>query len=86
MRIARRYFIKLAGGTAAALPVLRPLAARAQQGMPVIGAELVKKRADAFLVSPDGLFFTRHVQLLTLAARHAVLRSTFAASLPPPAG
>ncbi len=35
-------------------------------------ATLVKKRADAFLVSPDALFVTRRVQLLTLASRHAV--------------
>ena len=35
-------------------------------------ATLVKKRADAFLISSDVLFVTRRVQLLTLAARHAV--------------
>ena len=35
-------------------------------------ATLVKKRADAFLISSDALFVTRRVQLLTLAARHAV--------------
>jgi putative ABC transport system substrate-binding protein len=35
-------------------------------------ATLVKRRADALLVSSDALFFTRRVQLLTLAARHAV--------------
>jgi ABC-type uncharacterized transport system substrate-binding protein len=35
-------------------------------------ATLVKKRADAFLVSPDALFVTRRVQLLTLGARYAV--------------
>ena len=35
-------------------------------------ATLVKIRADAFLVSPDALFVTRRVQLITLAARHAV--------------
>ena len=35
-------------------------------------ATLVKKQADAFLVSPDALFLTRRVQLITLAARHAV--------------
>jgi ABC-type uncharacterized transport system substrate-binding protein len=33
---------------------------------------LVKKRADAFLISPDTLFVTRRVQLLTLAARHVL--------------
>jgi putative ABC transport system substrate-binding protein len=29
-------------------------------------------RADAFLISPEALFVTRRVQLLTLAARHAL--------------
>ncbi|MFL5069877.1 MAG: ABC transporter substrate-binding protein [Xanthobacteraceae bacterium] len=35
-------------------------------------ATLVQKRADAFLISPDALFVTRRVQLITLAARHAL--------------
>ena len=35
-------------------------------------ATLVNKRTDAFLISPDVLFLTRRVQLLTLAARHAL--------------
>src|SRR5262249_41888321 len=35
-------------------------------------AGLVKKRADALLLSPEPLFTTRRVQLVTLAARHAV--------------
>jgi putative ABC transport system substrate-binding protein len=35
-------------------------------------ATLVKKRADALLTSPDPLFVTRRVQLITLAARHAL--------------
>jgi putative ABC transport system substrate-binding protein len=33
---------------------------------------LVQKRADALLVSPDGMFVNRRVQIVTLAARHAV--------------
>jgi putative tryptophan/tyrosine transport system substrate-binding protein len=33
-------------------------------------ATLVKKRADAFLISPETLFVTRRVQLITLAVRH----------------
>jgi putative ABC transport system substrate-binding protein len=32
----------------------------------------VQKRADALLVSPDALFLNRRVQIVTLAARHAV--------------
>jgi putative ABC transport system substrate-binding protein len=35
-------------------------------------ASLMQKRADALLVTPSVLFFNRRVQLLTLAARHAV--------------
>jgi putative tryptophan/tyrosine transport system substrate-binding protein len=33
-------------------------------------ATLVKKRADALLISPDALFVTRRVQLIMLAVRH----------------
>ena len=35
-------------------------------------ATLVKKRADALLISPDALFVARRVQLITLAVRHAL--------------
>jgi putative ABC transport system substrate-binding protein len=35
-------------------------------------AALVKMRADAFMISPEALFITRRVQILTLAARHAL--------------
>jgi putative tryptophan/tyrosine transport system substrate-binding protein len=35
-------------------------------------ASLVQKRTDALLVAPQVLFSTRRVQLITLAARHAV--------------
>jgi putative tryptophan/tyrosine transport system substrate-binding protein len=35
-------------------------------------ASLVQKRPDALLVSTDTLFIDRHVQLVTLATRHAV--------------
>src|SRR5262245_44704180 len=35
-------------------------------------AMLVKKRADALLISPDALFVTRRVQLITLAVRHTL--------------
>jgi putative ABC transport system substrate-binding protein len=35
-------------------------------------ATLLKKKTDAFLISPEALFVTRRVQLITLAARHAL--------------
>jgi putative tryptophan/tyrosine transport system substrate-binding protein len=35
-------------------------------------ATLVKKRADALLISPDALFVTRRVQLIMLAVRHTL--------------
>jgi putative tryptophan/tyrosine transport system substrate-binding protein len=35
-------------------------------------ATLLKKRVDAFLISPEALFVARRVQLTTLAARHAL--------------
>jgi ABC-type uncharacterized transport system substrate-binding protein len=35
-------------------------------------ATFVKTRADAVLISPDALFVTRRVQLVTLAARHGL--------------
>jgi putative ABC transport system substrate-binding protein len=35
-------------------------------------ASVVQQRADALLVNPDGLFFSRRVQIVTLAVRYAV--------------
>jgi ABC-type uncharacterized transport system substrate-binding protein len=35
-------------------------------------ASLLQKRANAFVLSPDPLFFTRRVQLVTLATRHGI--------------
>jgi putative ABC transport system substrate-binding protein len=35
-------------------------------------ATLMQKRASAFVLSPDPLFFTRRVQLVTLATRHGI--------------
>src|SRR5262249_30076342 len=35
-------------------------------------ATFAKKHVDAFLISPEALFVARRVQILTLAARHAV--------------
>jgi putative tryptophan/tyrosine transport system substrate-binding protein len=35
-------------------------------------ASMVQKRADAFLINPDQLFYDRRIQLLTLAARYTL--------------
>jgi putative tryptophan/tyrosine transport system substrate-binding protein len=46
--------------------------ASTNSGIDTAFATIVKMRADAFLISPEALFVTRRVQLLTLAARHAL--------------
>jgi putative ABC transport system substrate-binding protein len=46
--------------------------ASTKSGIDTAFAMMVKMRADAFLISPEALFVTRRVQLLTLAARHAL--------------
>jgi len=48
------------------------VAASTNTGIDTAFETIVKMRADALLISPDALFVTRRVQLLTLAARHAV--------------
>jgi len=49
---------------------LEVVTASTNSGIDTALATLVKGRADAFLISPEALFVTRRVQLLTLAARH----------------
>jgi putative ABC transport system substrate-binding protein len=46
--------------------------ASTNSGIDTAFAMMVKMRANAFLISPEALFVTRRVQLLTLAARHAL--------------
>ena len=49
------------------------LTARTSREIDTVFADLVQKgRTDAVLVAPHGLFVNRRVQLVTLAARHAV--------------
>jgi putative ABC transport system substrate-binding protein len=48
------------------------LAASTNRDIDTAFGSLVQKQADALLVSPEPLFTTRRVQLVTLAARHAV--------------
>jgi putative ABC transport system substrate-binding protein len=49
---------------------LEVVTASTNSGIDTALATLAKGRADAFLISPEALFVTRRVQLLTLAARH----------------
>jgi len=51
---------------------LEVVTASTNSGIDTAFATLVKARADAFLISPEALFVTRRVQLLTLAARHTL--------------
>jgi putative ABC transport system substrate-binding protein len=46
--------------------------ASSNSGIDTAFAMLVNMRADAFLISPEALFVNRRVQLVTLAARHAL--------------
>jgi putative ABC transport system substrate-binding protein len=48
------------------------VSASTNSGIDTAFANLVKMRADAFLISPEALFVARRSQLLTLAARYAV--------------
>ena len=79
----RRKLITLLGG-AAASPVLWPLAARALRQQIIVlkassssdidlaFATLVEQRADALMTTADTLFNNRRVQIVSLAARHAI--------------
>jgi putative ABC transport system substrate-binding protein len=49
------------------------LTARTNRDIVTAFASLVQKRADALVVSPDIFLLTRRVQIVTLAARHAVV-------------
>jgi putative ABC transport system substrate-binding protein len=51
---------------------LEVVTASTNSGIDMALATLVKRRADAFLISPEALFVTRRVQLITLAARHMI--------------
>jgi len=46
--------------------------ASTNSGIDTAFATMVESRAKAFLISPEALFVTRRVQLVTLAARHAL--------------
>jgi putative ABC transport system substrate-binding protein len=48
------------------------LHASSSQEIDAVFATLLQKRASAFVLSPDPLFFTRRVQLVTLATRYGI--------------
>ena len=59
-------------GASAIGRAIEVLTASTNQDIDSAFADLVKKRIDALIVSPDPLFNNRRVQLITLAARYAV--------------
>ena len=54
------------------LAQLRAGIVRGPQEIDAVLASLLQKRASAFVLSPDPLFFTRRVQLVTLATRYGI--------------
>jgi putative tryptophan/tyrosine transport system substrate-binding protein len=73
-----KQLIEALQSAAAALGVqIEVLAASTDREIDTAFASLVQKRADALLVQPTALFFDRQVQIVTLAARHAVPASYF---------
>jgi putative ABC transport system substrate-binding protein len=73
-----KLLIEALQSAAAALGVqIEVLAASTDREIDTAFASLVQKRADALLVQPTALFFDRQVQIVTLAARHAVPASYF---------
>jgi putative tryptophan/tyrosine transport system substrate-binding protein len=51
---------------------LRPYEASTSRDIDAAYASLVRERAEALIVQPDGFFLGRRVQLIALAARHAL--------------
>jgi len=67
--------VQIKDAQAAALAIGRQfevLTARTNRDIDTAFANLVQNRADALLLSPSGFFANRLVQIVTLAARHAV--------------
>jgi hypothetical protein len=48
------------------------LQASTSRGVEAVFDTLVRERADALLVAPDGFLSSRHVQFAILAARHGI--------------
>jgi putative ABC transport system substrate-binding protein len=66
-------FVREVQAAAAALGrEIEVVTASTNSDIDVAFATFANKRVDAFLISPESLFVARRVQLLTLAARHAV--------------
>ena len=64
------------------VPVLR---ANVEADFDAVFVDLVRQRAGALLVCSSPFFFSHHLQLVVLAARHACRRSMNGVSLPQPA-
>ena len=70
--ITEAYVSELQTAASAIGRQIEVVTAGTNSGIDTAFATIVRMRADAFLISPEALFVTRRVQLLTLAARHAL--------------
>ena len=70
--ITEAYVSELQAAASAIGRQIEVVTASTNSGIDTAVATIVRMRADAFLISPEALFVTRRVQLLTLAARHAL--------------
>jgi putative ABC transport system substrate-binding protein len=70
--IAEPFVTELLAAASAIGRQIEVVTARTNGDIDTAFATFIKNRADAFLTSPDALFVTRRVQLITLAARHAL--------------
>jgi putative ABC transport system substrate-binding protein len=70
--ITEAYVSELQAAASAIGRQIEVVTAGTNSGIDTAFATIVRMRANAFLISPEALFVTRRVQLLTLAARHAL--------------
>jgi putative tryptophan/tyrosine transport system substrate-binding protein len=70
--ITEAYVAELQAAASAIGRQIEVVTANTNSGIDTAFATIVRMRADAFLISPEALFVSRRVQLLTLAARHAL--------------
>ena len=70
--ITEAYVTELQAAASAIGRQIEVVTAGTNSGIDTAFATIVRMRVDAFLISPEALFVSRRVQLLTLAARHAL--------------